>query len=74
MLTSSQHGPPAVCKLTTKNASFVIALQVKHGPQPYAHVKANMVRLPYACALGQDSLLHSLVESDVPVQVGLQNI
>jgi len=28
-----------------------------------------MVRLPYACALGPESLLHSLVESDVPVQV-----
>jgi len=44
-------------------------MQVKSGPQPYAHVKANMVRLPYACAIGPDSLLHSLVESDVPVQV-----
>jgi len=42
--------------------------QVRHGPQPYAHVKANMVRLPYACSIGPDSLLHSLVESDVPVQ------
>eukprot|EP00967_Tisochrysis_lutea_P123984 scaffold206943_cov22-Tisochrysis_lutea.AAC.2 len=44
---------------------------VRHGPQPYAHVKANMVRLPYACSIGPDSLLHSLVESDVPVQVGV---
>ncbi|KAF5832015.1 hypothetical protein DUNSADRAFT_12256 [Dunaliella salina] len=42
--------------------------KVRHGPQPYAHVKANMVRLPYACSIGPDSLLHSLVESDVPVQ------
>jgi len=38
-------------------------------PQPYAHMRALMVRLPYACAIGPDSLLHSLVESDVPVQV-----
>jgi hypothetical protein len=30
-----------------------------------------MVRLPYACALGPDSLLHSLVESNVPVQVSV---
>ena len=33
--------------------------EVKYGPQPYAHVKASMVR---------DSLLQTLVESDVPAQ------
>ncbi|KAG2498331.1 hypothetical protein HYH03_003591 [Edaphochlamys debaryana] len=43
--------------------------EVKFGPQPYAHVKASMVRLPYACAIGRDSLLQTLVESDVPVKV-----
>lgn len=43
--------------------------EVRHGPQPYAHVKASMVRLPFACAIGKDSLLQTLVESDVPVQV-----
>lgn len=43
--------------------------QVKHGPQPYAHVKASMVRLPFACSIGRESLLQTLVESDVPVQV-----
>ncbi len=43
--------------------------EVKFGPQPYAHVKASMVRLPYACSLGRDSLLQTLVESDVPVKV-----
>jgi hypothetical protein len=26
------------------------------------------VRLPFACALGKESLLQTLVESDVPVQ------
>jgi hypothetical protein len=43
--------------------------EVKFGPQPYAHVKASMVRLPYACSIGRDSLLQTLVESDVPVKV-----
>uniref|UniRef100_A0A7S3R5P2 Ion transport domain-containing protein n=1 Tax=Dunaliella tertiolecta TaxID=3047 RepID=A0A7S3R5P2_DUNTE len=42
--------------------------QVRPGPQPYTYVQAKMVRLPYACAIGPDSLLQSLVESDVPVQ------
>ncbi|GFR45654.1 hypothetical protein Agub_g7065 [Astrephomene gubernaculifera] len=42
--------------------------EVKFGPQPYAHVKASMVRLPYACSIGRDSLLQTLVESDVPVK------
>ena len=27
-----------------------------------------MIKLPFACALGKDSLLHTLVESDVPHQ------
>ncbi len=27
-----------------------------------------MVRLPFACSVGRDSLLQTLVESDVPVQ------
>lgn len=47
-----------------------LPLQVRHGPQPYAHVKASMVRLPFACSLGRESLLRTMVESDVPVQVG----
>lgn len=41
---------------------------MRFGPQPYAHVKASMVRLPYACSIGRDSLLQTLLESDVPVQ------
>lgn len=44
--------------------------EVRTGPQPYAHVKASMVPLPFACSIGKDSLLQTLVESDVPVQVG----
>ena len=36
----------------------------------YAHVEATMARLPFACALGKESLLQSLVESNVPVKVG----
>lgn len=43
-------------------------VQVRTGPQAYAHVKASMVRLPFACSVGKDSLLHTLVDSDVPVQ------
>ncbi|MEW5316534.1 MAG: hypothetical protein WDW38_007902 [Sanguina aurantia] len=42
--------------------------EVRHGPQPYAHVKASMVLLPYACSIGRESLLHTLVESSVPVK------
>ncbi len=42
--------------------------EVRQGPQPYAHVKASMVRLPFACTVGKESLLQTLVESDVPVQ------
>ncbi|KAG1680624.1 hypothetical protein FOA52_015073 [Chlamydomonas sp. UWO 241] len=38
------------------------------GPQPYAHVEARMVRLPFACALGKESLLQTIVASNVPVQ------
>jgi hypothetical protein len=38
------------------------------GAQAYAHVKASMVKLPFAAAVGRDSLLQTLVESDVPVQ------
>ena len=37
----------------------------------YAHVEATMARLPFACALGKESLLQSLVESNVPVKVGV---
>lgn len=48
-----------------------LSLQVRHGPQPYAHVKASMVLLPYACSIGRESLLHTLVESSVPVKVRL---
>jgi hypothetical protein len=42
--------------------------EVRQGPQAYAHVKASMVRLPFACSIGKESLLQTLVESDVPVQ------
>lgn len=55
--------PPAACVVPC------CAAQVKHGPQPYAHVKASMVRLPYACSIGRDSLLATLVSSNVPVKV-----
>mmetsp|Transcript_14469 Transcript_14469/g.31389 ORF Transcript_14469/g.31389 Transcript_14469/m.31389 type:complete len:1906 (-) Transcript_14469:1211-6928(-) len=48
--------------------SFLQLHEVKHGPQPYAHVKASMVRLPFACSIGKESLLQTLVESNVPVQ------
>lgn len=34
-----------------------------------------MVRLPFACGVGKDSLLHTLVDSDVPVQAfGTQTV
>ena len=36
------------------------------GIEAYAHVEATMIKLPFACALGKDSLLHTLIESDVP--------
>lgn len=43
--------------------------QIKNiATQPYAHVEASMVRLPFACAVGKESLLHTLVTSNVPVQ------
>jgi hypothetical protein len=37
--------------------------------EAYAHVDANMVRLPFACAIGKESLLQTMVESEVPVKV-----
>ncbi len=36
--------------------------------EAYAHVDAMMARLPFACAIGKESLLQTLVESNVPVK------
>eukprot|EP00798_Chlamydomonas_sp_ICE-L_P021486 gene21486-28462_t len=35
---------------------------------PMVMMEASMVRLPYAASLGKGSILHTLMESDVPVQ------
>ena len=42
--------------------------------QAYAHVEATMARLPFACSLGKESLLQTLVESNVPVKVRSQGM